>query len=232
MTSDDLLGSPVLWAFALAIFAVVIVQAALFLRIAIAMRESVGLSRHDIATAARVGGVSAIGPSMAIAFVAIGMLSIFGTPATLMRFGLVGSVPYELLAAQIASDSYGAPLGGEGFDDMAWATVFFIMALGAGMWMLVVLVFTPSMDRLSRRMEQVRPSAATVVPSAALMAAFAFFAFREAAGGVVPLAVLVTSCTTMALLLLLARRGSLAWMKEWALGLAMVAGLLAAGVLA
>jgi len=224
-------NSPAMWVFAAAIFAVVIVQAVIFYRYAKSVSAEAELTSGDQRRALRIGAVSAIGPSIAVAIVAIGLLPVFGTPATLMRIGMVGSVPYELAAANIASQSIGVELGGPGFDGTAFAAVFFTMALGAGVWMAVVLFGAKSMGTLSTKVRAWKPWVMNVVPGAALIGAFSYLTMSQASGGFVSVLVLLGSGAAMALLLLAAKRWGKGWIREWALGLSMVTGLVVAMVL-
>lgn len=231
MDLESIKSSPVLWIFAIAVFAIVMVQAVIFSRLSRAAAGEAGLEPKEVSRAVRAGAVSAIGPSLAIAFVAIGMISIFGTPVALMRFGLVGSVPYELIAASIASESYGVTLGGEGFDGTAWATVFLIMAIGAGVWMLNVLLFAKSMGTISEKAKAWNPVVMTVVPPAAMMGAFFYFGLGQVGGGGIPLVVFLSAAASMGLMLFLADRLKLSWLREWALGIAMAVGVVVAAFL-
>lgn len=231
MELDAIQNSPVLWVFVIAVFAIVIIQALIFTRISRKASTEVGLDRSDVTKAVRTGAISAIGPSLAIAFVAIGLIAIFGAPATLMRIGLVGSVPYELAAAGIASSTLGVELGGEGFDGTAWATVFLTMALGAGVWMLFVILFTKSMGTISEKAKRWNPLVMAVVPIAAMVGAFGYFGLNQVRGGGIPLVVFLSSAVTMGLLLAIAHWTKKSWIKEWALGISMAVGIAVAAAL-
>lgn len=221
-------NSPALWVFAAAIFIVVVFQAIIFARFSRDVAAEEGLSRSDIKVAMRVGAFSAIGPSVAVAIVAIGLIPVFGTPAALMRIGMVGSVQYELVAASVASSAMGVELGGKGFDGTAFAAVFFTMALGAGIWMLIVLVGTKTMGTLHTRVQAWNPWVMNVVPGAALIGAFAYLTVGEATGGITNLLVMLGSGLAMVVLLAAAHRYKNAKMQEWALSLSMLAGLIIA----
>ncbi|MEB4615865.1 DUF5058 family protein [Leucobacter sp. M11] len=225
-------NSPALWFLAAAVFAVIIVQAVLFYRFAREVSASEAIPRSELVVAMRAGAISAIGPSLAVAIVAIGLIPVFGTPAVLMRIGMVGSVPYELAAANAASGALGVELGGEGYDGVAFATVFFTMAVGAAVWMLSVLIGTKSMGTLSAKVQAWNPWVMQTVPGAALIAAFSYLVLNSAKANLLNIAVIVVSGLVMALLLVVAERKQLARLREWALGIAMLAGLFVAAVAA
>lgn len=225
-------NSPVLWLLAAAVFAVIILQAILFFRFARKVSASESIPRSDLVIAMRAGAISAIGPSLAVAIVAIGLIPVFGTPAVLMRIGMVGSVPYELAAANAAVGSMGVELGGEGYDGVAFATVFFTMAAGAGVWMLSVLISTKSMGTLSAKIQAWNPWVMNTVPGAALIAAFSYLTLNSARVSPTNVIVMLAAAATMAVLLVVADRKKLGRLREWALGIAMLAGLFVAAVIA
>ena len=66
----------------------------------------------------------------------IALLALFGTPATLVRIGLIGSAAFETGAAKIAAESAGAPLGGPGYDQHVFALAFITMSLAGAGWMV------------------------------------------------------------------------------------------------
>lgn len=174
-TSTDVLAlanTPVLWVSALGIFLVIIVQTIIYMKAAHRAGPAVGLSHHELRASFRTGAVAALGPSVAVVIVALSLLALFGTPGVLMRIGLIGSVAYETGAASIATDAAGAELGGSGYTQTAFAVAFFAMSAGGAMWMLATLILTPVLQRSEKKLARVNPLVLTVVPGAALVAAF------------------------------------------------------------
>lgn len=227
----DLAQSPVLWLLAFSVMSVIVFQAIRFYRLAKLNAEEGYATRAEMKTAMKVGAIASFGPSVAVAIVALSLIPIFGTPVTLMRIGMIGSVQYEVAAATAASESLGVPLGGEGFTDVAFALVFFTMALGAAVWMLQVLLFTPSMGKLQKRISEWRPWVMTAVTGGALIGAFGYLTMNQAPGGVINIVVMTAAGLSMALLQILANKYKKSWLKEWSLGIAMLMGLFSAAIL-
>ena len=139
-----------------------------------------------------------MGPSLAVVIVAISLLALFGTPAVLVRIGLIGSAAFET---------------------------------GAG-WILATLLFTPILRRGSAKLSEVNPVVLTVIPAAAVLGAFAGLTFGELAKTTpnAPVIWITTGVSAAVMLLLLSTARALRadWLKEWALGLAILVGLVAA----
>lgn len=113
--STDILAvanSPFLWACAIGVFPVIIIHSVIYMKAAQIAAPHIGMTHQEIKTSFRAGAISALGPSLAVVMVAVALLTVFGTPAVLVRIGLIGSVSYETAAAAIAANSAGAELGG------------------------------------------------------------------------------------------------------------------------
>ncbi|QCU77212.1 DUF5058 family protein [Citricoccus sp. SGAir0253] len=220
-----LANSPVLWACALGVFLVIIVQSVIYVRAARKAAPAAGMSPQDLRTSFRSGAVAAVGPSLAVVLVAIALLSLFGTPAVLVRIGLIGSVSYETAAASISAGTAGAELGGPTYTPEVFAIAFFAMSLGGAMWMLATLVLTPLLQRGENRLAKVNPALMTVVPAAALLGAFISLGLAEVPKSMVHVLTLVTSAAVMGVCLLIARLPGMRWLREWGLGIAILLGL-------
>lgn len=231
--STDILavaGLPVLWLCALGVFAVISVQTVAYIRAARAAAPAAGMSPADLKTSFRAGAVSAIGPSLAVALVAVALLTVFGTPAVLVRIGLIGSVAFETGAASIAAGTMGADLGGPTYTQGVFAVAFMAMSLGGGMWMLATLILTPLLKRGDVNVRRMNPAVMTVIPGAALLGAFFALGFGELPKSGTHVVAFLTSAAAMAVGLGIAKVLRRRWIREWSLGFAILAALTAAYV--
>ena len=85
-------NGPVLWGLALPAIAVVIIQSVLiyWLTKRHALKNKT-LTDEEIKICLKTGGITAIGPAMAVFILALSMMSMMGAPATLMRVGMIGA---------------------------------------------------------------------------------------------------------------------------------------------
>lgn len=216
---------PVLWVCALGVFAVIVVQTVIYVRAARVAAPAAGVSPAELKTSFRAGAVSAIGPSLAVALVAVALLTVFGTPAVLVRIGLIGSVSFETGAASIAAGTMGADLGGPTYTQGVFAVAFMAMSLGGAMWMLATLVLTPLLRRGDVSLRKVNPAVMTVVPGAALLAAFFALGLGELPKSGHHVVAFLTSAAVMAVCLGIAKGLRAQWIREWALGIAILTAL-------
>lgn len=216
---------PVLWVCALGVFLVIAVQSVIYMKAARKAAPAIGMSDQELTTSFRTGAIAAIGPSLAVVLVAVALLSLFGTPATLVRIGLIGSVSYETAAASIAAGTTGAELGGPTYTPEVFAVVFFAMSLGGAMWMLSTLIFTPLLQRGETKLAKVNPALMTVVPAAALLGAFLSLGLAEVPKSAAHAIALASSAAVMCICLALTKVRGLGWLREWGLGISILGGL-------
>ncbi|MCT1447597.1 DUF5058 family protein [Brevibacterium casei] len=224
----SLANAPLLWILALAVMGVVVVQSLIYMSAVRRNAESAGMTQAEVTRAFRAGGVAAIGPSLAVVLVAIALLPLFGTPPVIVRVGLIGSAATEVASASIAAGTMGANLGDATFTRGVFIVALMAMSLSGAGWMLATLILTPIFRRSSHRLEKVNPALMSIIPGAALLAAFAALTFREIPKSPTHIIAIAASAAVMAVCLLLARTLRQSWLKEWALGIAVLAGLVAA----
>ncbi|GAA5091633.1 DUF5058 family protein [Microbacterium yannicii] len=230
--STDILAAadqPILWLCVAGVFAVIAAQTVIYFLAVRRAAPAVGMSGGEVKSSFRAGAVAAIGPSMAVALIAITLISVFGTPGVLTRIGLIGSAAFDVAAAGIAAGTQGATLGGEGYTQAVFATVLLCIALAGAGWMLVTLIATPLLKRGTRRLESggtARTAAAmAIIPTAALLGAFGTFAIQQFQKGLAATIVVLASALAMLVCLWIAKAARQSWLREWGLGISLVVGI-------
>ena len=219
---------PILWIFAIGVFAAIIVQTIIYVRAARIAAPAAGITSAELKTSFRAGAVAAIGPSLAVVLVSVALLSLFGTPAVLVRVGLVGSAATETASASIAASTLGAALGDASYTQSVFAVAFMAMSLSGAMWMIATLILTPLLKRGDSRLRTVNPALMAIIPAAALLGAFMSLGIGELGKTPVHVLTVITSAAVMGLSLFVAKRFDQGWLREWALGFAIVIGLIVA----
>ncbi|WP_407645306.1 DUF5058 family protein [Glutamicibacter mysorens] len=87
------------------------------------------------------------------------------------------------------------------------------------------LILTPLLKRGDSALRKVNPAVVTVVPGAAMIAAFMVLGIGELPKSALHLVAFASSAVIMTLLMLLARWLQASWIKEWALGIAILLSL-------
>ncbi|AGB38862.1 DUF5058 family protein [Natronococcus occultus] len=226
----DIANSVYMWAAAGVVVLLVIAQAALFMRRAYRSGKEMGMDEDQLKTGLRAGMISAVGPAIAILIGMMALVATVGGAIAWMRLSAIGSVMFELSAAEFGTQQLGYSLGDDDLTEVAYANAVWVMTFGAVGWLVVSGLFTPQMENVRQRIGSGREALLPVVSAAAMLGAFGYLATSEVMSGS-PFTASVTVGGLMMLgLLHVADRWELQWVREWALGTAMIVGLLA-GVL-
>lgn len=224
----ELANSFPVWIFAIFVIAIVIFQAIVFIRIASKAAPAVGMSKKEVVAAVRAGGISALGPSFAIIIVAISLITLIGDPVTLMRIGIVGSAPIETVGASLGSQAVGVDLGSPNFSEIAFTNAVWVMCLGGMGWLLFVALFTKSLGKVQSKLvgkSGNNMNLLKAVSTAAMIGAFSYLGGSEMVKGLNESIVLVAAFLVMPIIIMLSKRLNASWLREWSLGLVIIAGL-------
>ncbi|MEV7605917.1 DUF5058 family protein [Paenarthrobacter sp. NPDC089322] len=226
-----LINHPVLWACAIGVFLVIILQSVIYYRAVKQAAPEANLTAAQVRGSVRTGAVAAIGPSLAVSLIALSLLPLFGTPAVLTRIGLVGSAAFDVAAAGIAAGTQGAQLGGHTYTQKIFALGFAAMTLGGLLWMLAALILTPVLSKGDAKLRKINPAVMTIVPAAALLGAFFTLALQETLKSPTHLITMLVSAAVMGVCLLVAKQLKRPWVREWGLGIAILVALAVAFVI-
>lgn len=223
----DVANSRWLWLSTLPVVSVVMLQAAIFLRRAWTDGKKIGLSDEQLKSGFRTGVISAVGPAFAVLVGMLALVATVGGPVAWMRLSVIGSVAFELPAAEIGVSQLGYSLGDEGITETAYATAVWSMTLGGTGWLLVSAFGTPHMENVRQKLGNGREKLIPIIGASAMLGAFAYFLTGEVAAGTPETGSVAVGGLVMLGLLRIADRRDIQWLREWALGTAMIVGLFA-----
>ncbi|WP_407067159.1 DUF5058 family protein [Haloterrigena salinisoli] len=227
----DIANSRWLWLSTLPVVSVVLFQAAIFLRRAWADGKEMGLSDGQLKTGFKTGVISAIGPAVAVLVGMLALIATVGGPVAWMRLTVIGSVAFELPAAELGVSQFGYSLGDGDITETAYATAVWSMTLGGTGWLLVSAFGTPHMEKARQKLGNGKEKLIPIISSAAMLGAFAYFLTGEVAAGTPETGSVAVGGLVMLVLLRIADKRDIQWLREWALGTAMIVGLLVGVVL-
>ena len=223
-----------LWIVALCLVSVVLLQAMLFTRLAFQSAEKIGYPRDNCVKGFRSGLISAIGPSIAVFIVMVGMMSVLGGPITWLRLSMIGSAPTELTAAKLSADALGVAFGSAEFDGIALANAYWAMSVNGIGWLLVVGIFARRMEAVRLKIGGSDPQWLAKIGVSASLGCFGYLnsgalygsfvgISKGIAGSVGPIGAILGGMFGMIGMILLARQKT--WLKEYTLGVAMLVGM-------
>ena len=226
----DIANSPGMWVACSAVIIVVFVQVVWLTKISFKAGQGIGLSNQQMFTAFRAGFTTTLVPAIAILLGLALLIHKLGLPFPWMRLSVIGSVSYELIAAGIAAGELGLDgISGE-FNEMIFTTIVWTMSLGAILGLFVVAFFTPSINRLRNKVAGGDEGWMRVMTASAFFGAVSYMVAQPVIKGGPPFVALLGGFIAMALIGVIATIGKQGWLKEWALALAIVLGMVSSGL--
>ena len=207
---------------------VVLVQAAVFFRVAWKQALEMGLSKADLMKVVKSSAVFSIVPSLPIIISYMILLPALGKFFPWLRLSVIGSATYETLAANMAVTSFG-------FDSLGSAD-FSPDVFGSLLWVVTLGVFWSSLSALLlRRFDSKMQSVTTnpnsfgkVIPNIMFLGMMATLSAPYLADvtNIPSMAAIVVSALVMIGLNAVGKRAPV--LKEFAFSLSMIAGMAAA----
>lgn len=215
------------WLCAFACVAIIVVQSVSFSRLCYKTAPLVGLSKEQCAKSFRSGMITAVGPSISCFIGAISMIATVGGPLAWMRLSMIGAAATELTAAATGAAAYGVEMGGAGYDITVMANSWLTMALNGCGWLLVVLLLTPRMGKVREKVGGGDEVWLGLITCAASIGLFGYMASQYYIQIVsVPPAAWACITGTVVMLACVKLSQKATWLKEYGLGIAIVAGII------
>lgn len=221
---------PLMWLFCIPAVALVVVQALMFAKRAWSTGPQMGVSKEKMRLAAKSSAIASIGPSIVIVIGAVSLLASVGGPLAWMRLAYIGSVMYELPAADRAASAAGSQLGTNNMTMEAFANAAWVMCICCLGWIIVSALFTDKMGKFRDKIAGDNKAALGIIASAGGLGAFAYQCFNR----VIPLKsfispdlwALVGGFIIMLLIGLYGNKKNSKWAKQFGMTIAMVGGMI------
>ncbi len=223
---SSLANSSLLWIVTLISIVIVLFQAYVFLVKSLKAGKEVGLSDKQLKIAAKTGTISAIGPSLVIVSGMLSLLVVVGAPTALMRLSYVGNVGYELLAAAFAADAYGVKLLPANMTPEIFTTALYCMALGCIGYVLIPVIFIKQLDKIRLKLAGGNAQMVTVVSSAAMLGAFAYFNAGYVVAPSRNTISMLVGFFLMSAITIIYKKTKINWLLQWGMSIAMFSGMI------
>lgn len=233
----DTANSPVMYIGVIALLVIVLWQAAVYIRKAGERAKELNIPKEKLKKAAKVACLTSIVPSIAIIVAFITLAPVLGIPVSWGRLSIIGSLSYELMAANIGATSSGVTLGGPGYDGSAFLTSVIVMTVGSfAMLGMTIFGFKPYKNRLNRSLS--KEGAKETNPwSRILMAALIvslycrFIAEPVAQGGMALVTMVISALLMIVFTFIIKKIPKLRWLNDFTLSICMILAMAAAVIL-
>ncbi|MCQ1530661.1 DUF5058 family protein [Lutispora saccharofermentans] len=214
------------WLAAAPVVILTAIQAIIYTRLARKTARELNIPDEKCDRAFKTGLLTAIGPVIAIFIVMVGMMSVIGGPISWLRLSIIGSAPTELTAAKTGADALGVSFGGADYDLNALATGWWTMAVNGAGWLVFAGLFTHKLEGIRNKVGGGDVKWLAVLSSAAMLGVFGYLNSGDIKNGGGGLIAVIAGAISMVVVIKLTEK--LPKLKEYALGIAMLVGMLAA----
>ena len=161
------------WVFAAILIGMVIVQALLFLRLALNMNKKTNaVSKEEISQAVKTGAVSAIGPAFSTLTIALSLIVMVGSGVTFMRCGVIGAPAWELMMAQFSAGAAGVEFGSAEFTESIFTLCIFGMTLASAPYFINTIITLKPLDKVVAKSAEAAQKGGICLPDKSLISNF------------------------------------------------------------
>ena len=185
-----------------------------------------GITDEEFKTGISASFTASIGPSIVILIGMVSLLASVGGPLSWMRLAYIGSVTFELGAADKAATAAGAQLGTSSMTAEVFACCAWVMCICCLGWIIVSALFTDKMDVLRAKASGGSPEKLAIISAGGTMGAFSYMTFDRAFPLNVQTYAAVIGFVVMFVLISYGKKSGAKWPAKWGMTIAMFAGML------
>ncbi|MDY4032068.1 MAG: DUF5058 family protein [Pyramidobacter sp.] len=236
-------NNAVVWFLCFIVVAVALIQSLLYIRLSLKAADAIGFERRNVYKGLWTGAVSSVGPSFAVFLVMVGLISAVGAPIAWLRCSIIGSAPIEMTGAMLGAQAYGVELNSAQYDLNALAASWWTMSVNGIGWLIVAAVLTPHLEKVRAKFGGGDARWLVLIAVAATTGCYGYLSadtigkalrnYRKAlaAGGsgttpLQPMIATIAAGIAMAILIRVSKKRPK--LREYNLGLAMLAGMIVA----
>ena len=226
MTNKEYLSianSPMLWAMVIPTVLAMCAQAYVFTKDAIKAGPLVGLSKEDTKIAVRAGIFASFGPGLSMFTVMIAFMSIMGGPFAWLRLSIIGTIVTETLAGTAGATALGVEFGGPDYGIIAFCNSVWAITLNTWGFFIVDLLFFHKIEKIKVITDRYDAKLFVSVGLCVMIGCIAMFMAGQAVGGLPK--IVAGAAGFIIMLLFLKASEKMPKLKEFALGLSMLAAI-------
>jgi hypothetical protein len=222
----NIANSNLLFGMVAVVIVVVFIQSVVFFILAWKRGLALGLTKIKMLDAVRSSAIFSIVPSLPILLALVAMVPVLGIPFPWLRLGVIGSAPYELLAANIGAQSMGVQgLGQSGYTAQVFINSMWIMSLGILWSPVIFLLFAKRLQTGMANMKKNDSKWLEILIASLFFGMISVFIGQPVVNGGIQLATILTSAAIMFALTALIKKFEINWLTNFSLSISMVASM-------
>lgn len=226
-------NNPILYGVTLILLGIVFVQAVIFIKMALKRANDVGIPKEKLVTAAKTAAITTVVPTIATVIALITLTPVLGLAFSWARLSVIGSLSYELMAAEIGATAAGVEMSSAAYGAEAFLASVLAMTIGSAPGLLITTFFYKKYKASVSKgiAKQGDKVFVNFLMTALMLGLFAPFIMGPALKGGVGLATILTSGVAMVIVGFCIKKFKMKWLNDFALSISMVAGMAAAIVI-
>lgn len=230
MDAMQIANSMPMWIACGSAVALVMIQAAIFLKGAYGAGKKVGLTETQLKGAIKSSAITSVGPSVVILSGMLSLLVSVGGPMAWMRLSLIGSVMFESMAAGIGTSTVGVQLGADPMTPLALTMAVWTMILGSIGWIIFATFAAGRMDKIQGKLSGGDSVKVAAISGGAMVGAFSSMSAQHIVKMNNNTIACITGALIMAVMVTLTEKKNIKWLKEWNLTISILAAMLIAAM--
>ncbi|NCB62195.1 MAG: DUF5058 family protein [Clostridia bacterium] len=222
--------NPSLYLVTAILLGIVFLQAIIFLRMALVRARRLEVPKAKMIKAAKTAAITTIIPAVATVIALITMAPVLGLAFSWARLSVIGSLGYELMAAEIGAAAAGTSISSPDYGASAFLASVFAMTVGSAPALFFTGVFYKKYKSgLSKGLAKQKDKVLVgVLMSALMIGLYASIVMDPIRKGGAGLITIIASEVSMILVNFLIKKFNVKWLNDFALSIAMIAGMAAA----
>ena len=229
---------PILFVIVGIIIAVVLAQSVFFLLKAVRRAKELGISADTVKKTISSAAIFTIAPAVSILVGVVVLSKSLGIALPWLRLSVIGSLTYENIAAGNALEAAGLSASETITDPSVFVAILWVMTIGIAAGLVFVPFVTKKIQGGMMKMGMKDKKWAEIFNTAmflGMISAFLGYVFCDVGSvfagntaGLIPVFVMVVSAVVMAVCGLLARKGGVRWLEDYALPFSLILGMASA----
>lgn len=205
----------------------ILAQSGLFLKISLKRASEIGVSKKTIANVIKSSAVFTIAPSIAIVLGLAALAPSLGIPWPWLRLSVIGSVSYELMAADMASGALGFNSLSEAASSgtNALGVIMLAMSTGVAGGMIMDILFIKKVNTTVVKFKEKSGEFGIIALSVLFFAVLAVFIAPVFGEGTVYLLTFVSSMGIALIQGILIKKFNIIWLKNFVLSFSLILGM-------
>ena len=217
------------------IIAAVIAQSIFFLLRALKRAKAIGMDKEVLKRTMIKSAIFTIAPAISIVVGVIALSHSLGIPLPWLRLSVIGSLSYEMIAAERALEAFGLNFTEAITDPQVYVTVVWVMTFGIAAGLIFAPIFGKKIQNGMDKIEKSDKRWREIFSNAmflGMISAFLGFVFCDVANvfkgdtsGLIPVVVFAFSAVVMALCGFCSIKLKQRWMNDYALPISLICGM-------